>query len=410
MVIFVYKTALLPFAFAPLRNKLLSIILALARYIESWVFSSFCQIKFHSIFSSMVLKIEIPNNVVLGTGDEIVIKFTDRQYSCSVEPGTPSSDAVRMDASESTPDGFVDFAETVLQQLRERKEYRLVETYSCAKRKFLKFRGQEDILMCDISQKIIEDYECYLKQSGLTLNSISFYMRILRAIYNRAVRRGLVQDCRPFDNVFTKMTKTAKRAISVETIQKLAAADIKNKTERLARDLFLFSFYTRGMAFVDIAFLRKSDIHNGYLIYKRKKTGQELKVAWRKQMQDIVDRNPSLDGDHLLGVLDNQSKKGIRFQCHYKQCHINEALKRLAKRMELDVHLTMYVARHSWATIAKERNVPISVISDSMGHNSEKTTQIYLKSVDADVIDRNNDLLIEAVSQTANRSSSKTSV
>ena len=236
-----------------------------------------------------------------------------------------------------------------------------------------------------------------ISSTGLTLNSISFYMRILRAIYNKAVKDGLDQDKHPFCNVFTKTTKTAKRAVSMDTIQKLASAEIKNKTEQLARDLFLFSFYTRGMAFVDIAFLRKADIHNGYLIYKRKKTGQELKVAWRKQMQDIVDRHPSKDGEHLLGVLDSKSVKTLRFQYHYKQCHINEALKRLANRLGLGVHLTMYVARHSWATIAKERNVPISVISDGMGHNSEKTTQIYLKSVDADVIDRSNDLLIEAV-------------
>lgn len=115
-------------------------------------------------------------------------------------------------------------------------------------------------------------------------------------------------------------------------------------------------------------------------------------------MQDIVDKYPSLDGVHLLGLLDGKTDKSLRFQCHYKQCHINEALKRLAERLELGVHLTMYVARHSWATIAKERNVPISVISDGMGHNSEKTTQIYLKSVDADVIDRSNDILIDAVS------------
>lgn len=362
----------------------------------------------------MVLKIEIPENMVLGVGDEIVIKFTDRQYSCSVEhsPNAAGGTGQLSHSEHSTPaqSRFTEFVESVLLRLREHKKHRLVETYSCAKRSFMRFMGHQDVLLADINPKLIEDYECYLKQEGLTLNSISFYMRILRAIYNRAVHQGLVQDCRPFEHAFTKMTKTSKRAISLDLIQRLASAEVKNPTERLARDLFLFSFYTRGMAFVDIAFLETKNIHNGYLIYKRKKTGQELKVAWRKQMQDIVDEHPSLDGVHLLGLLDSKSDKSLRFQCHYKQCHINVALKRLAKRLDLGVHLTMYVARHSWATIAKEKNVPISVISDSMGHNSEKTTQIYLKSVDADVIDRNNDLLIEAVYQTANKSSSKTSV
>lgn len=354
----------------------------------------------------MVLKIEIPNDIVLNMGDEIVIKFTDKRYSCSVVNTKNDTDAsekeILTEPATTESCSLVKFAEKVVVQLGERKEHRLTETYSCAMRSFMRFRKGKDINLADITRKIIDDYECYLKQEGLTLNSISFYMRILRAIFNRAVREGLVQDCRPFSNVFTKMTKTAKRAVPIEVIQKLATAQIKNKTEQLARDLFLFSFYTRGMSFVDIAFLKKSDIHNGYLIYKRKKTGQELKVAWRPQMQDIVDKHPSYDGEHLLGVLDMQLPKNLRDQYHYKQCHINEALKRLSNRLELGIHLTMYVARHSWATIAKEQNVPISVISDSMGHNSEKTTRIYLKSVDADVIDRSNDLLIEAVSSIHN--------
>lgn len=368
---------------------------------------------FIAIFTIMVLKIEIPISMVLGAGDEIVIKFTSQQYTCSVEHIPNASGGVEQpspsECSTSAQSRFTEFVESVLQRLRERKKHRLVETYSCAKRSFMRFMNNQDILLADINQKLIEDYECYLKQAGLTLNSISFYMRILRAIYNRAVHQGLTKDCRPFEHAFTKMTKTSKRAIPLDIIQKLASATVKNPTERLARDLFLFSFYTRGMAFVDIAFLEIKNIHDGYLIYKRKKTGQELKVAWRKQMQDIVDKYPSFDGVHLLGLLDCKSDKSLRFQCHYKQCHINVALKRLAERLELGVHLTMYVARHSWATIAKEKNVPISVISDGMGHNSEKTTQIYLKSVDADVIDRNNDLLIEAVYQQNNKSSDNTS-
>lgn len=354
----------------------------------------------------MVLKIEIPNDIVLSMGDEIVIKFTNKRYSCSVVNTQKDADTSEkeflQESATAESHTLVEFAEKVVAQLGERKEHRLTETYSCAMRSFMRFRKGKDIDLVDITRKMIEDYEHYLKLEGLTLNSISFYMRILRAIFNRAVREGLVRDSRPFSNVFTKMTKTSKRAVPIEVIQKLAVAEIKNKTELLARDLFLFSFYTRGMSFVDIAFLKKSDIHNGYLIYKRKKTGRELKVAWRPQIQDIVDKHPSYDGEHLLGVLDKQQSKSLRDQYHYKQCHINEAQKRLANRLELGIHLTMYVARHSWATIAKEQNIPISVISDSMGHNSEKTTRIYLKNVDADVIDRSNDLLIEAVSSIHN--------
>lgn len=126
---------------------------------------------------------------------------------------------------------------------------------------------------------------------------------------------------------------------------------------------------------------------------------QELKIAWRQIMQDIVDRYPSLDGKHLLGILDNHAEKSLQQQRHYQQCLINKTLKKLSKLIDIDITLTMYVARHSWATNAKEKNVPVSVISDSMGHNSEKTTQIYLRSINADQIDQTNDILIKAITK-----------
>lgn len=152
------------------------------------------------------------------------------------------------------------------------------------------------------------------------------------------------------------------------------------------------------MSFVDIAFLEKGSIKDGQLIYKRKKTGKELRVAWRPCMQEIADRYPSLDGKHLLGIVNQNIVTDVRKQYHYRQCRVNKALQKFTRRIGIPMKVTMYCARHSWATIAKEKNIPISVISDSMGHNSEKITRIYLKSINDDVIDRYNDMLIEAIS------------
>lgn len=337
----------------------------------------------------MVLKIELPDNILLSKDDEIVIKFKNSQeasHHCASH-------------LHSTGTSLSAFVETLTSQFLTQDKIRLAETYSCTIRSFGAFRNHQEILLDEIDQEIIEEYESYLKRKGLTLNSISFYMRILRAIYNKAVDMKLVVDKSPFSHVYTKMTKTTKRAISLQAIRQIAQAEVKNQTEALARDLFLFSFYTRGMSFVDMAYLKKSDINNMYLIYKRKKTGQELKIAWRKAMQDLVDKHGSKDGIHLLGILDENAKVSLRSQYHYKQCHINTALKRLSKRLSLGVNLTMYVARHSWATIARQKNIPMGVISDGMGHNSEKTTRIYLKSIDAEIIDRSNDLLIAAVTK-----------
>lgn len=349
----------------------------------------------------MVLKIEIPENIILSKNDELVIRFTNTQNAtCTVH--TPSNDlsiVPKSTAAESHNTSLLSFVNQLRTQFLQQNKLRLAETYQSALNSFCLYINKVEILMEDIDSKMIEGYESYLKQKKLTLNTISFYMRILRAIYNRAVKSGAIADKKPFDHVFTTMTKTAKRAIPIQTIQKIAQAHITNKNEALARDLFLFSFYTRGMSFVDIAYLKKTDLNNTYLIYKRKKTGQELKIAWRKEMQELVDRNSSKDGVHLLGILDENSEKSLRFQYHYTQCIINTALKRLGKQLNLETNLTMYVARHSWATIARQKNIPLSVICDGMGHNSEKTTQIYLQSVDAEAIDRCNDKLIAAITK-----------
>lgn len=351
--------------------------------------------------NNMVLKIEIPENIILSKNDELVIRFTNTQNAtCTVH--TPSNDlsiVPKSTAAESHNTSLLSFVKQLRTQFLQQNKLRLAETYQSALNSFCLYINKVEILMEDIDSKMIEGYESYLKQKKLTLNTISFYMRILRAIYNRAVKSGVIADKKPFDHVFTTMTKTAKRAIPIQVIQKIAQAHITNKNEALARDLFLFSFYTRGMSFVDIAYLKKTDLNNTYLIYKRKKTGQELKIAWRKEMQELVDRNSSKDGVHLLGILDENSEKSLRFQYHYTQCIINTALKRLGKQLNLETNLTMYVARHSWATIARQKNIPLSVICDGMGHNSEKTTQIYLQSVDAEAIDRCNDKLIAAITK-----------
>lgn len=270
----------------------------------------------------MVLKIEIPDNILLHKDDEIIIKFSNlEQPSCSyVQQEMKKAECVGSEDNSHRASPL--HLHTFVQKLREKfitqNKVRLAETYHSAIKSFNKYRNGTDTLLKDIDGKLIEDYENYLKQNNLTLNTISFYMRILRAIYNKAVREGIIADKKPFAHVFTKNAKTAKRAISINDIKKIANAQITNKTEAMARDLFLFSFYTRGMSFIDIVFLQKTDINGAYLIYKRKKTGQELKIAWRKEMQELVDKYSSIDNLHLLGILDSNSPTSLRKQYHYK--------------------------------------------------------------------------------------------
>ena len=353
----------------------------------------------HNIHIKMILRIEIPQELIRQDA-EIVIKVSNRNNALGyvIEKGSEhdAQQIVKEDMNGGPTLG--EYVRELTQRLHKNGKHRSAEIYMCTLRSFMRFRKEKDLLISQLDSLIMEDYESYLRKNGLTLNTISFYMKRLRAIYNKALEQYGLEDRKPFAHSFTKNTPTAKRALTAENIHQIVAATTVTEEEALARDLFLFSFYTRGMSFVDIAFLEKGSIKNGQLIYKRKKTGKELRVAWRPCMQEIADRHPSLDGKHLLGIVNQNVVTDVRKQYHYRQCRVNKALQKFTRRIGIPMKVTMYCARHSWATIAKEKNIPISVISDSMGHNSEKITRIYLKSINDDVIDRYNDMLIEAIS------------
>ena len=275
---------------------------------------------------------------------------------------------------------------------------RTAETYKSALNSFNRFVHRKVVALNEVTSSLMTDYENYLKQKGVCMNSISFYMRILKAIYRRAINLHLVDDCMPFKNVYTGVAKTTKRAVGIDVIRKIKSLEPLDENERLARDMFLFSFYTRGMSFIDMAYLKKTDLKDGFLYYTRKKTGQNLCIKWGPHMQNIVDSYPSCNDTYLLPIIHDDDSDG-RNQYKYRLCVINKSLNAMAKRLSLSCNLTMYVARHSWASIARSIDIPLSIISDAMGHTSEKMTTIYLKSIDQSRIHNENDRLINLIHQ-----------
>ncbi len=285
---------------------------------------------------------------------------------------------------------FSGFMEEVIARLERLGKTRTSETYTAALNSFMRFREGRDIPLDEISPDLMEEYEAYLKGCGVSLNTVSFYNRILRAAYNRAVEKGLTPQRHPFRNVYTGMEKTVKRAIPFEAVRRIKGLDLSLKpAPDFARDMFLFSFYTRGMSFVDMAYLRKSDLKNGILSYRRKKTGQQLHIRWERCMGEIVEKHPNVTTEYLLPVITDPTASERR-QYENALHLVNRKLKKVAEMAGISVPLTMYVARHAWASIAKSKNIPLSVISEGMGHDSETTTQIYLASLDTSVIDEAN--------------------
>lgn len=289
------------------------------------------------------------------------------------------------------------YMESIIAKLKHNGKTRTSETYRSTLNSFKKYRKDEDIMLDCITSEVMEGYEAWLKKRGVSPNSISFYTRILRAVYNRAAEDDIIENRNPFRHVYTGVDKTVKRALPLSVIKKIKALDL-TLTPALdyARDMFLMSFYLRGMSFIDMAFLKKTDLKNGYITYRRRKTGQQLIIEWTKEMQMILDKYPENKSDYLLPVIRNH---GFNERSTYRNTgyNINHNLKRIAGMVGVTIPLTLYVARHSWASAAKAKGIPLSVISEGMGHDSEATTQIYLASLDTSVVDKANSLILKSL-------------
>lgn len=289
------------------------------------------------------------------------------------------------------------FMEGIIAKLKQNRKIRTAETYKSTLNSFKKFRQDEDIMLDCLSSEVIEAYEAWHHNRGVTPNTISFYNRILRAVYNRAVEEDVIEDRNPFRHVYTGVDKTVKRSLPLYVIKKIRGMDLSlNPALDFARDMFMMSFYLRGMSFIDMAYLKKSDLKNGYVTYRRHKTGQQLTIEWTNDMQFVLDKYPENESDYLLPVI---KTTGINERCAYRNVgyNINRSLKQISKMLSLNFRLTMYVARHSWASAAKAKGIPLSVISEGMGHDSEATTQIYLASLDTSVVDRANAVILKSL-------------
>lgn len=291
---------------------------------------------------------------------------------------------------KNTVTGFISFARDLIAECRAIGKASAAGHYSTALNSFIRFHGCQETPFDEFDTTLIIAYEHYLIDSGLAPNTTSYYMRKLRAIYNQAVDREFTPQRKPFKQVYTGIAKTKKRAVTLETIRALRDMDLRHDPlSELARDMFLFSFYTRGMALVDMSYLKKRNLQNGILSYRRRKTKQQLVIGWEPKMEEIVKRHEITESEFLLPLI-KPNGKDHRKQYINASHLINRRLKQLGERLNLPEPLTMYRARHAWATIARDNNIPISVISQGMGHDSEKTTRIYLASIDTSVVDKAN--------------------
>ena len=295
---------------------------------------------------------------------------------------------------------ITDFFTQQIQKLKNDNRRGTARNYSKTLKSLKAFMKNTDSTFNIVTEQFVESYNTFLIQRGVVRNTISFYMRIFRSVYNKAVTQKIIEQTFPFKNVYTGVDRTRKRAVTETVISQLLSIDLKkSKALQFARDLFIFSFYARGMAFVDIVYLKKSNIQNGYITYVRHKTGQELTIRIETRLQNIINQYEKKDSPYLFPILNTEDENKAYSQYEIALNYYNRQLKRLSKLLEPNINLSSYTPRHTWATTARNKNVPLSIISAGMGHSSEKTTLIYLTKIDNSIIDEVNKAIIDSIKQ-----------
>ena len=287
------------------------------------------------------------------------------------------------------PDGLFTLLEARVEHFKTLGKVKTARNYSCALRHLILFLGGRDVSLSDVSAALVRDFQDYLQQAGLRRNTLSLYLRVVRAAYNHGVDSGLVAvDRRPVRKVFTGLDGTPKRAVRGDVVRRLINADFGgDRGLEFSRDMFLFSLYMQGMAFVDIACLTKSQVAGGEVAYRRRKTSRLLVVALQPCARRIIDKYlvPDDACPYVFPILyDPAAGRAVNYDTALRM-H-NKRLARISDRLGLDSRLTSYVARHTWASLAKWSGVSVTVICEAMGHSSPAVTGIYLASLSSDVV------------------------
>lgn len=264
------------------------------------------------------------------------------------------------------------------------------ESYRTVAGRFAVFQKQSPMEFADLTPSHIKKFERFLYAHRCCRNTVSLYMRLLRSICRKAGKEGRMEYTDElFAHVFTGYDSCDKRAVTADVISLLLDLDLSKKEGlQFARDLFLLSFYLRGIPFIDLAHLKKSDVRGGVLRYRRSKTQQPLAVKLEEWALEIIKRYENVlpDSPYLLPIIKRPDDEDEHRQYDSALRLYNKRLHQLSALLGLEKNLTSYVARHTWATLAYHEGIPVSEISAGLSHTSEQVTYAYLESFSADAL------------------------
>ncbi len=312
---------------------------------------------------------------------------------------TLSLSALKKELSDKKKEStLLHYTDELIKELELGNKVGNARVYKTLRRSLDDFLNGKDLPLRSVNFKFLKSYEAWYLSKGNTINGLSVYLRTLRAILNRAIKEDLLaQDQYAFKNYKIKKESTKKRAITASDMKLFMQYEPNTKQKQRAKDTFLMSFYLMGASFVDLAFLKLKNIVDDRIEYRRKKTGQLYSIKITKPLFDILNRYTQDKGgdDFILNVITKEELPQQKIQVRDELKRVNKRLKEIGKECGITQPLTSYVARHTYASLANNKNVPLSAISQALGHKDQKTTSIYLAELNNEALDEYHEMIID---------------
>lgn len=291
---------------------------------------------------------------------------------------------------------LLEYIDRQIEVKMEKLKEGIAAAYRSTRSSVAKYIGGKDIPVDKVNHSFVQGYIDFLNRRHVSENTVSYYLRNLRSLYNKAIDDGLLsQYDYPFSRVSMRPAKTDKRAVTRQYMEIIAGLKLEDNPElELARDLYLFSFYSQGMSFVDIVYLKKENVRSGMIVYNRHKSKQLIRIVITPSMDQLM-RKYENNSEYIFPIIDDHSPKSVYSQYRLALGRINRQMHKIETMLGIQVTITTYCARHTWATLAHDFGAPISVISSGLGHSSEKMTQVYLKELDMKILNQINMIITD---------------
>ena len=296
-------------------------------------------------------------------------------------------------------ESFIGYAERLVHELYQANRVGTANSYKGVLNILKAYHKGKDIRFSDINYSFLTKFETAHYRKGNGANSLAVYMRTIRAIWNKALKEGITERSQyPFYDYKIKTAPTEKRALELDLLQRIVALQIPQEHICFhARNYFLASYMLYGMNFTDMAYLKKDDIKDGRIVYRRKKTSKIYDIKITPALKHILDfyLKANTDSDYVFPILKRDTALLQNKDIMWARKRYNKKLKLLAELCNINKTLTSYVSRHSFATQAMLQQIPLNAISSMLGHSSIKTTETYLKSLPSNILDEYNEKVLE---------------